>query len=63
MFLAIANSTGGEEGTFLGFYPPDKGERLGFDMAKVGILALAIWFVYRGIRPRRTVTPANSESP
>jgi hypothetical protein len=56
-FLLVANSMGGGEGTLLGFYPPATAEMIGFDISKIAIAALALWFIYRGIRPRRVTLP------
>lgn len=52
-FLLLANSLGGEDGTFLALYPPASAERIGFDVAKLAVAALALWLIYRGIRPKR----------
>lgn len=52
-FLLVANSSGGAEGTFLGFYPLTNAETMGFNLSKFAIAGLALWFIYRGIRPRQ----------
>jgi hypothetical protein len=56
-FIGFANSLG--EGTLLGFYPLDSGERVGFDLAKAAIYWLAGWLIYRGFKPaiKHPVTP------
>jgi hypothetical protein len=51
VFLLVANSMGDD--TFLGFYPPTSASAIGFDISKALIAWLALWFIYRGIRPRR----------
>jgi len=53
VFLLVANSSGGGEGTFLGFYPLTNAESIGFNLSKFAIAVLALWFIYRGIRPRQ----------
>lgn len=47
-FLLLANNGAGDEGTVLGFYPPDSSQRIGFDIAKLAIAALALWMIARG---------------
>jgi hypothetical protein len=48
-----------EAGTFLGFYPPNSGERVGADLAHAAFFWLAGWLIYRGFRPavKRPVPP------
>jgi hypothetical protein len=59
-FLLLANNGGGGEGTVLGFYPPDNAQRLGYNLSKVLIAALALWIIYRGIRPKRRTASAGA---
>ena len=53
--LLYANNGMGPDGTFLGFYPFDSGERLGYNLSKAAIMILALWIIARGfgIRFRR----------
>jgi hypothetical protein len=60
--LLVANSEG-EAGTFLGMYPPTNAERAGFDAAKIALAALALWAIYRGIRPKTPKPAQTSEQP
>lgn len=53
--LVLLGSTMGDSGTVLGLYMPDNAQRVGFDLSKLAIDALAIWAIYRGIRPKRKV--------
>ena len=53
LFLLVANAMGGADGTFLGFYPPASSQMIGFNIAKLAIAALALWCIYRGVRPQR----------
>jgi hypothetical protein len=48
----------GPDGTVLGFYPPTaSAQAFGFDLAKGTIAALAVWLIYRGIRPKNKTVP------
>lgn len=61
--LLIANSQG-EAGTFVGLYPPTSSQRIGFDAAHLALAALAIWAMYRGIRPKpQTAIPKDEHQP
>jgi len=55
-FVGYGNSLGG---TFLGFYPLDSGQRVGWDLACLAIYWLAGWLIYRGFKPaiKQPVTP------
>jgi hypothetical protein len=63
LFILVANS-GGEEGSFLGLYPLDSAERIGWDVSKVAIALLGLWIIVRGIgilprrKPSEKVDPA-----
>ncbi len=57
--LLYANANGG---TFLGFYAPTNGQAVGFDLAKLAIYALAVWAIYRGIRPKKWPAPAEESA-
>jgi hypothetical protein len=51
LFLFAANMMGESDGnTVLGLYPPNSGERIGYDLAKLAIGGLALWIMYRGVR-------------
>lgn len=52
LFILFGNSSGGADGTLLGFYLPNTPQRIGFDLAKGAIAAVALYAIYRGIRPK-----------
>ncbi len=52
LFVLYANNGEGPPGTALGFYPPVSSGTIGFDLAKAAIAGVALWAIYRGIRPR-----------
>jgi len=45
--LALGNSVG------VVLYPPNSGERVGFDLAKLAIYWLSAWLIYRGLKPKQ----------
>ena len=53
IFLLMAGTIDDTLGIVLGLYPPDTAERVGFDLGKLALDALALWAIYRGIRPRQ----------
>lgn len=57
VFLAFANSSG-EDGTFLGFLPPDSPGRIGWDIAKLLLYWLAGWLIYRAVWPKPEIAKA-----
>ena len=59
LLLTVNNFYNRNDETFLGFYPPNNGERIGFDIAKLAIAALALWFIYRGVFPNRWAKKSN----
>ena len=50
--LLLMATTQDGPGTFLGLYPPNTAERIGYDLGKLALDAAALWVIYRGIRPR-----------
>lgn len=60
LFLLVANNSGGGDGTFLGFYPLASSEMVGYNISKLAIAALALWIIYRGVRPRRRLVESAS---
>ena len=56
--ILVANADG-PEGTILGFYSPTTSvQAFGWDLAKGAIAILALWLIYRGIQPKRMITPS-----
>lgn len=49
--MLLANNGGGEPGTFLGLYPPTSAGTIGYDLSKLVIAGVALWTIYRAIRP------------
>jgi len=50
-FLLFANNGGGEPGTIVGFYPNMSSQAIGYNASKALLAGLAIWLIYRGLRP------------
>ena len=57
--LLLMATTQDGPGTFLGLYPPNTAQRIGYDLGRLAIDAVALWAIYKGIRPRRKIPADN----